>query len=539
MNGGIATAVMELLAPMRAQLQQLQQQLSAPPQQHPSVTTWQATQPWHQSAGAQQWHQPASAQPWHHASPAFVMPSPGPAGNPLGPQVSNDTFREWQLLCTPVFDRFSSLCLARPLPSKDAKTVAKALFGLMCEWGAPRVIHMDPGGEFENDVFKELNALFRVDLKFGTADNHRGVGGVERMIRTARSILLKMLEGVVTLWDDLLPWCLYVYNTSIKAGLKSTPFAIHFGRSQYPTGVSEHFESPEQQDESARNFDLEHWLRHQGHVVTKVYPAIKELLAEATHRSHENFKKTHLIQQPFKIGTSVMAEDSRNTSKMNPKWTGPFLIKSITDVGTYVLSNGIHEITRSRPQLKAAPMRMTATEENAAINSRAPGDNNIWPMDTIVTHRGSKTKFQYLVKWRGHNESENTWEPAQNILDKKQLSLYWMRVQEKANVQKAESVGKRKRDVLMSDGGKKKQKRVDADVEAVVSKKRKRPVGRPRKAKAAKLAPAESLAGGVNSVGSSLAVSFTGTSSGGAIAGAEVQRTRQGRVIKTRNLNQI
>ena len=40
-----------------------------------------------------------------------------------------------------------------------------------------------------------------------------------------------------------------------------------------------------------------------------------------------------------------------------------------------------------------------------------------WEVETILAHRhfGRQKKLQYLVKWLGYPESDNTWEPVENL----------------------------------------------------------------------------------------------------------------------------
>jgi Chromo (CHRromatin Organisation MOdifier) domain/Cupin-like domain len=45
------------------------------------------------------------------------------------------------------------------------------------------------------------------------------------------------------------------------------------------------------------------------------------------------------------------------------------------------------------------------------------GEESFWAMEKVVGRRIKGGKVQYLVRWKGFSEAENTWEPAENLCD--------------------------------------------------------------------------------------------------------------------------
>ena len=60
-----------------------------------------------------------------------------------------------------------------------------------------------------------------------------------------------------------------------------------------------------------------------------------------------------------------------------------------------------------------------------------------YKIERILDHRQISEKTQYLVKWKGYNTTENTWEPIQNLnrYEKLRQEYHWQNP-ERANEKK-------------------------------------------------------------------------------------------------------
>lgn len=43
--------------------------------------------------------------------------------------------------------------------------------------------------------------------------------------------------------------------------------------------------------------------------------------------------------------------------------------------------------------------------------SKSPNEETFYEVECIRSHKGSKGKRLYEIKWKGYPESDNTWEP--------------------------------------------------------------------------------------------------------------------------------
>jgi len=84
------------------------------------------------------------------------------------------------------------------------------------------------------------------------------------------------------------------------------------------------------------------------------------------------------------------------------------------------------------------------------------GEEEEFTVERILDKRVRNSKVEYLIKWEGYPDTENTWEPQENLDCPDIISAY----EEKAQKKKEEK--KRKKEAE-SSGGKKKQKVVEEE----------------------------------------------------------------------------
>ena len=92
---------------------------------------------------------------------------------------------------------------------------------------------------------------------------------------------------------------------------------------------------------------------------------------------------------------------------------GPFIIKEKTGPVNYQLRlpesmKHLHPVFHIS-LLEPAPQN-TQTTENIEIES-----NNEYKVEKILDKKQIRGKPQYLIKWKGYDTSENTWEPIANL----------------------------------------------------------------------------------------------------------------------------
>src|SRR6266851_7300937 len=143
----------------------------------------------------------------------------------------------------------------------------------------------------------------------------------------------------------------------------------------------------------------------------------------ATHALNRSAQKNDPGPPRWTKGQKVWL-DARNlvlpyrTIKLAPRRHGPFEIEKVISPVVYQL--------RLPPQWNIHPifhasllMPYIKTKEHGKNFTRPPPDiiegEVEYEVEAIRAHRYQRCKLQYLIKWKGYPESDNTWEPAGNV----------------------------------------------------------------------------------------------------------------------------
>ena len=107
---------------------------------------------------------------------------------------------------------------------------------------------------------------------------------------------------------------------------------------------------------------------------------------------------------PLRIGTRKLAE----------KWTGPFqLVAKVSPEAWRLRLPGtwkVHDVFHSS-QLKPAS---GGSRVPAAIALEEDAEEE-YEVEAVVGKRSVRGQSQYLVRWRGYGQFDDTWEPASNL----------------------------------------------------------------------------------------------------------------------------
>jgi hypothetical protein len=226
--------------------------------------------------------------------------------------------------------------------------------------------------------------------------------------------------------DDWALWIAvgeYAYNDSVHSTTGTTPFRAYYGidprGADWPSMPLGEGESP-----------------LGGEVATKVLSIQREckrkiLAANAYQKEYADKKRTPFN---FKVGDRVLVSSrnmrsSRPKRKLDWKYVGPGTI--LAQYGPSAFKVDLSELGSIHPVFHASllePYSPTGTIPHPDVpivdTLREYGDD-VYEVEAIIDRRLNKDDhWEYLVKWTGYPEEENSWEPGPNI-SAKALKQFW------------------------------------------------------------------------------------------------------------------
>src|SRR5689334_22531975 len=113
--------------------------------------------------------------------------------------------------CLACVDVLTGCLLLRPLATKLATTVARALFDSFNAIGIPRTLLSDNDTQPLNALIRAVTTQLGVNQRFISAYNPRADGNLERVVRTVKLTIMTLVRGANVFWPLHLPCDQYAY----------------------------------------------------------------------------------------------------------------------------------------------------------------------------------------------------------------------------------------------------------------------------------------------------------------------------------------
>ena len=122
-------------------------------------------------------------------------------------------------------------CEAVALPDSTASTVARALLQcIIFPHGCPQQLLLDHGSQFQSEVLKVLAQSLGIKQLFTSSYHPQTNRLTERMNKTIKQVITAYVDPLHQSWDQVLPFAVHAYNSSVQESTTVSPFLALYGR---------------------------------------------------------------------------------------------------------------------------------------------------------------------------------------------------------------------------------------------------------------------------------------------------------------------
>lgn len=284
-----------------------------------------------------------AAYKYDQKGPRGLMTVPPAVGRPwevistdlMGPLPRSTRGNQYILV---VMDNFSKYSLVFPLRSATADIVTRKVEeDVFLVYGVPRMIICDNGPQYKSNQFRRLAEQYDVRIRFN-AYFHPQANSTERLNRTLKTMIAMYVSDNHRKWDVELPKIACATRTAKHEATKESPFFINFGRPMVLNGKQ--FSKPLELGD-APDYTREENLKQDG--FRKLFADVRQRLEKAAKKNEKKYNLRRRSEQflpnqlVWKKNFTLSNAAKYYTSKLAPKFVGPYRIKKRVSPWTYEL----------------------------------------------------------------------------------------------------------------------------------------------------------------------------------------------------------
>jgi hypothetical protein len=351
-------------------------------------------------------------------------------------------------------DKLSKMVHCHATPSKNGETKAPGMARMFFNnivrlHGVPKKIVSDRDSRFTSHFWRELWRLLGTKLAMSTSFHPQTDGQTERANRTIEDIVRHYISFHHDDWDDHLTAAEIAINNSVAQSTGFSPYYLNYGR--HPLFPMSSILPNSSNDTVARTLSQLH----------DDIEAAKQSIAQAQQRQQQfaNVRRRDVV---FKEGEEVWLSTKNlplreGIAKFTGKYAGPFCITKVVSPVAYKLAipqewknNRLHDVFHAsllKRHIEASDFEDRPNDSHPEPPIEPPAAGEYYP-EKILKQRESinhpESAFEYLVRWKDADESEDTWEPVQSFQDedgtKSQVLSDWEAARAKAAEQATQDI---------------------------------------------------------------------------------------------------
>ena len=288
--------------------------------------------------------------------------------------------------------------------------------------GVPESLISDRDTRFHSEFWKSFWTQLGSSLKMSTAYHPQTDGQTE----VANKALEQQLRHYVSYhqdnWDDCLVLCEIATNSSVQTSTGYSPYFLNYGQEVSLPLTQAITRAKDNNNETALQLINE---------LNEQLTIARENIAKA-QQAQAHYADQHREHVTFQVGDEVLLStdhirNDRPTQKLSAKYIGPFKIIEAFDNGVNYKLALPHLLKKLHNVFHVSKLRkyvdgFTMFPDRPNVNTKPPpdvvdGEDDHYEIEHIRNHRRSGRSYQYLVKWLGYGEHENSWLARNKLVD--------------------------------------------------------------------------------------------------------------------------
>jgi len=340
----------------------------------------------------------------------------------IGPLEKDHLGNQYILVIIDCFTRWTELY---SVPDTSAEKAAIVLIQHVGRFGVPERFRTDQGTQFANKLISELAVLLGCHHDLTLAYSKQENAIVERenkeVMRHLNAILFD--KRVRDKWGEYdLPMVQRIINAATHSSIGVSPAQLLFGGAlNLDRGILLPFppreEHPNQEIPLSTRADQ--MLSRQQELLRVAY----EHQRQKDERHLESSDPANVTEFPINSYV-LMSHINRPPDKFTTPHAGPLQVVARSG-SKYTVRNLITDARTDVHISRLKPFLFDPTKTDP--RDVALLDAGEFEIDKILDHDGDpsrKLEMQFLVKWKGFDESHNSWEPWKHLYNTSQLHLY-------------------------------------------------------------------------------------------------------------------
>ena len=291
--------------------------------------------------------------------------------------------------------------------------------------GVPSAIVSDRDTRFTSNFWKAVMKALGTELLMSTAYHPQTDGLTERANQTLEQILRTTVNEDQDNWDECLHLAEFAYNNSKQASTGHSPFFLNYGvNPNTPIQVALQTNAAKRVPAAMELLKGTNEKLEQARVNTAAAQDRQKTLADQ-HRRGQKFEpgdKVMLSTENFHIKPG-------KTRKLAIRYDGPFeVLENIKDT-SYRLKlrpnmKRVHPVFHAKllKPFKSGTMHDEPSTTSTQPRPEVPGPIHVFDdgpkyyiAEKILGEKKVRGVTKYLVKWKGYEDADNSWEPISNL----------------------------------------------------------------------------------------------------------------------------